>query len=63
MTAVEDVRWDLTRLYPPSHEYALENDLVAARQNAEGVRARLHGRVAELDAVHLADAVDEMQSI
>jgi len=63
MTAVEDVRWDLTRLYPPSHEYALENDLVAARQNAEGLRSRLHGRVAELDAVHLADAVDEMQSI
>src|SRR3954471_19903584 len=63
MTAVEDVRWDLDRLYAKTNPYELENDLVAARQNAEGLRSRLHGRVAELDAAALADTVEELQAI
>ena len=62
-TGAEHVRWDLTLLYPPSNEYGIENDLVAARQNAAGFRSRLHGRVAELDPGGLADAVDELQDI
>src|SRR5438132_796993 len=62
-TRAEHVRWDLTLLYPASNEYGTENDLVAAKQNAEGFRSRLHGRVAELDPSGLADAVDELQEI
>src|SRR3954470_13589022 len=63
MTAVEDVRWDLDRLYAKTNPYELENDLVAARQNAEGLRSRLHGRVAGLDGAALADTVEELQAI
>jgi oligoendopeptidase F len=63
MTAVEDVRWDLDRLYSKTNPYELENDLVAARQNSEGLRSRLHGRIAELDATGLADTVEELQAI
>ena len=62
-TGAEDVRWDLTLLYPEKNEYGVENDLVAAKQNAEGLRSRLHGRVAELDPSGLADALEELQDI
>ena len=36
---------------------------MAAEQQSEGLNARLHGRVADLDAFGLADAVDELQGI
>jgi oligoendopeptidase F len=59
----EDVRWDLTRLYRDPEGEEVHDDLIAAEQMAEGIRSRLHGRVAELDASGLADAVEELQSI
>src|SRR4051812_14854330 len=57
----EDVRWDLTHLYRDPEGEEIHDDLIAAEQMAEGLRGRLHGRVAELDAAGLADAVDELQ--
>ena len=62
-TGAEETRWDLTLLYPEKNEYGVENDMVAAKQAAEGLRSRLHGRVAELDPSGLADALDELQDI
>jgi oligoendopeptidase F len=62
-TKPEDVRWDLNRLYDLSKGRPLKNDLESAEQNAVGFSSRLHGRVADLDAVELAAAVDELQSI
>ena len=59
----EEVRWDLSRLYPDPVDKQLDDDLMAAEQMADGVSSRLHGRVAELDAAGLSDAVDELQSI
>src|SRR5205823_5837420 len=43
--------------------FELESDLIAAKQISQGMRSRLHGTVAELDAAGLADAVDELQAI
>jgi oligoendopeptidase F len=63
MTAVEDVRWDLDRLYSTANPYELESDLIAASQMAQGLNSRLHGRVAELDAAGLANTVDELQAL
>jgi oligoendopeptidase F len=59
----EDVRWDLTRLYRNPDDEELHDDLIAAEQMSEGINSRLHGKVAELDAAGLADAVEELQSI
>jgi oligoendopeptidase F len=59
----EDVRWDLTRLYRNPDDEELHDDLIAAEQMSEGINSRLHGKVAELDAAELADAVEELQNI
>jgi oligoendopeptidase F len=63
VNGADDVRWDLTRLYRNPDDEELHGDLVAAEQQAEGLSSRLHGRVAELDAAGLAEAVEELQSI
>jgi oligoendopeptidase F len=59
----DDVRWDLTRLYQDPEGEEVHDDLIAAEQMAEGIRSRLHGRVAELDGAALADAVEELQDM
>ncbi|MBV9412827.1 MAG: M3 family oligoendopeptidase [Acidimicrobiia bacterium] len=59
----EDVRWDLTHLYGDPDGEEVHDDLIAAEQMSEGLHSRLHGRVAELDGVGLADAVEELQAI
>jgi oligoendopeptidase F len=59
----EDVRWDLKRLYEKPEGEEVHDDLIAAEQMAEGIRDRLHGKVAELDAAGLADAVEELQAM
>src|SRR5437868_6036579 len=59
----ENVHWDLERLYSRKNPFELESDLIAAKQISQGMRSRLHGTVAELDAAGLADAVDELQAI
>src|SRR5437660_2028111 len=63
VNGADDVRWDLTRLYQNPDDEELHDDLIAAEQISEGLSSRLHGRVAELDAAGLADAVEELQSI
>ncbi|MBV8560020.1 MAG: M3 family oligoendopeptidase [Acidimicrobiia bacterium] len=61
--AVEDVRWDLTRLYPDPVDRGLDADLAAAEQLAEALSSRLHGRVGDLDATELATATEELQRV
>src|SRR4051812_6996721 len=63
VTGAEDVRWDLGPLYSGPEDPAIENDLMAAEQQSAGFNDRLHGRVADLDAFGLADAVDEVQAL
>ncbi len=59
----EDVRWDLTGLYRNPDDEELHDDLIAAEQMSDGLASRLRGHIADLDAVGLADAVDELQAI
>ena len=62
-TGAEAVRWDLGRLYSGPDDFAVEGDLKAALESAKDVSARLHGKVADLDAAGLAAGVDELQEI
>src|SRR5437764_1012308 len=59
----EDVHWDLTRLYRHPEGEEVHDDQIAAEQMAEGLSGRLHGKVGDLDAAGLADAVEELQSM
>ena len=66
-TGAESVRWDLTQLYPVGADKGgdksyIENDSIAAEQQAEGLHSLYHGRVAELDAWELANALEELQT-
>ena len=60
-TGAEDVRWDLADLYPT--EADLDAALEATEADAEAFAERYHGRIAELDAGALADALDALASI
>ena len=62
-SGAEDVRWDLSRLYQSPDDEQLSADLTDAEQTAEELSTRLHGRVADLDAAALADAVEALQRL
>ena len=62
-TGAEDVAWDLTDVYPDPDDPALDSDLADARTSAARFRERYAGRVAELDAPGLAEAVVELERI
>jgi oligoendopeptidase F len=55
LTGAEEVRWDLTDLYPTDD--ALFADLDAAEAEARGLAERYRGRLADLDASQLATAL------
>ncbi len=55
------VRWDLTHLYASPDDPKLEADLDAADAASEAFAERYRGRVAELDAKTLAQAVGELE--
>jgi oligoendopeptidase F len=57
------VRWNLDDLYPAPAEPAIERDLDAAEQAATAFAERYRGRVAELDAAGLAEAVDALETL
>jgi oligoendopeptidase F len=63
VTGAEDVHWDLKRLYTNYEGEEPHDDLIAAEQMAEGLRSLLHGKVADLDAAGIANAVEELQII
>lgn len=62
-TGAEDVAWDLSDLYGGLDDPGLETDLGQAETDADAFRSRYHGRVAELDAGELADAIAEAERI
>jgi oligoendopeptidase F len=62
-TGAEDVAWDLTDVYPDPDDPALDSDLEDASTSAARFRERYAGRVAELDAPGLAEAVIELERI
>jgi len=63
LTGAEEVAWDLSDLYPGGDDARLEADVADAEAAAAAFRDRYHGKVAELDAAALAEAVDERERI
>ncbi|MBD0328723.1 MAG: M3 family oligoendopeptidase [Thermoleophilia bacterium] len=62
-TGAEHVSWDLSDLYAGDDDPALEADLEDVRAAAARFRERYRGRVGELDAADLAEAVAELERI
>lgn len=60
-TGAEDVRWNLSDLY--SSKDALEKDLELADTEADEFANAYRGRVAELDAAALAEALDRFEDL
>jgi len=63
LTGAEDVAWDLSDLYDSSDDPRLEDHIHEAEQAAAAFRDRYHGKVAELGAAELADAIAERERI
>ena len=57
------VRWDLSHLYASPDDPALEADLDDMLEDARRFAADYRGRVAELDAAALAEAVDRLETL
>jgi oligoendopeptidase F len=63
LTGAEDVAWDLTDLYAGIDDPRLDADVALAEADAATFRDRYHGKVADLDAAALAEAVAEYERI
>jgi oligoendopeptidase F len=63
LTGSEDVAWDLTDLYESGDDPRLDADVKDAEEAAAAFRERYHGKVAELDAAALAEAIEERERI
>lgn len=63
LTGAEEVFWDLSDLYESDDDPRIEQDLQEAEGAAAAFRERYHGRVAELAASELADAIAESERI
>ena len=63
LTGAEDVAWDLTDIYESPDDAALETDVGDARSSATRFRERYAGRVSELDAAELREALAELERI
>ncbi|HLG08618.1 MAG TPA: M3 family oligoendopeptidase [Gaiellaceae bacterium] len=63
LTGAEDVAWDLSDLYESGDDPRIDQDLAEADKAAAAFRERYYGRVAELSAVELADAIDGRERI
>jgi oligoendopeptidase F len=63
LTGAEDVAWDLADLYAGIDDPRIDADVAEAEADAAAFRDRYHGRVVELDAAPLADAVAEYERI
>jgi oligoendopeptidase F len=63
LTGAEEVAWDLSDLYESGDDPRLEGNVKEAEQAAAAFRDAYHGRVAELDAPMLAEAIAERERI
>jgi oligoendopeptidase F len=62
-TGAEGVAWDLSDLYDSPDDEKLQGELDDAKRATTAFRERYRGKVAELDAAGLADAVAERERI
>ncbi len=59
----QGVLWDLGDLYSGGDDPQLEKDLAESRQRAESFASSYRGRIAELQAAELAEAIEEYEQI
>ncbi|HEY7731708.1 MAG TPA: M3 family oligoendopeptidase [Gaiellaceae bacterium] len=62
-TGAEEVEWDLSDLYSGPDDPKLEQEAADAESSGAAFRERYHGKVGELDAAGLAEAVAERERI
>ncbi len=63
LTGAEDVAWDLSDLYESGDDPRLDADVQEAEEAAAAFRERYYGKVAELSAAELAEAIGERERI
>ena len=63
LTGAEDIAWDLSDLYDGGDDPRLEQDEQEAEKAAEAFREKYYGKVAELSASELAEAIEERERI
>jgi len=63
VTGAEDVAWDLSDLFAATDDPRIDEVVAEADADAAAFRERFHGKVAELDAAALAEAVSEHERI
>jgi oligoendopeptidase F len=61
-SAAHGVRWNLSHLYDAPAREAIDRDLAASLTDASAFAARYRGRVAQLSASELAEAVDAYEA-
>ena len=63
LTGAEDIAWDLSDLYDGGDDARLQQDEQEAEQAAAEFRDRYYGKVAELSAAELREAIEERERI
>ncbi len=63
LTGAEDVAWDLSDLYETGDDPRLDADVQEAEEAAAAFRERYYGKVAELSAAELSEAIGERERI
>ena len=61
LTGAEDIAWDLSDLYESGDDPRLDADVQGADEAAAAFRERYYGKVAELDAASLREAIEERE--
>ena len=62
-TGAEEVAWDLTQIYESGEDPRLHSEVADALARGLRFSGRYHGRIAELDASELAEAVAELEDM
>jgi oligoendopeptidase F len=63
LTGAEDVAWDLSDLYESTTDPRIEEDVEQVESAAADFRERYYGRVAELSAAELREAIETREEI
>jgi oligoendopeptidase F len=63
ITGAEEVAWNLSDLYDGADDPRFETDIKVAEDSASAFRERYYGKVAELSASELAEAIGERERI
>jgi oligoendopeptidase F len=63
LTGAEDVAWDLSDLYEGGDDPRIEQDVEQVEAAAADFRERYYGRIAELSAAELGDAIEQREEM